>query len=273
MDVPLPAPLFVGIDLCQTQLEVAVHPSGEHFVLPYDPAGLRLLQERLATLAPQLIVVEATGGLEATLWATLATAGLPLVIANPQRVREHARSLGLLAKTDALDARVIARYAQNAADRLFPRLLPTEQQQQMQSLLERRRQLLEMLVTEQHRLRRAPLPARPSLAEHITWLQERIGALETELQTLLTQEATWREQEERLRSVPGVGPITALTLLGDLPELGRLNRQQIAALVGVAPFNRDSGPPQPKRAPKPRRIRGGRDVHLPRARHLRLRHP
>ena len=251
-------PLFVGVDLCQAQLEVAVHPSGEHFVLPYDAAGLQVLQERLAALQPQLIVVEATGGLETTLWATLSAAQLPIVVVNPTRIRDFARSRGLLAKTDRLDAEVIARFAQSNADRLFARPLPDERQQRVHALVDRRRQLLEMLVAEQHRLTRAPLPARPSLTEHIQWLKERLTALETELQDLLATHPTWRQQDKILRSVPGVGPITVLTLLSDLPELGQLNRQQIAALVGVAPFHHESGLPDRKRAPKKRRIAGGR---------------
>jgi transposase len=256
---PTPAAsLFVGIDVCQSQLEVAVYPSGEHFVVSYDAAGLQSLQERLARLQPQLIVAEATGGLEATLWATLATAGLPVVIVNPARVRDFAKSQGIRAKTDALDARLIARFAHSSADRLFVRPLPDATQQQLQALLERRRQLLEMLVAEQHRLARAPQAVRPSLTEHITWLKERLGALEAELETLLAQDTTWRQQHELLCSVPGVGFITALTLLADLPELGQLNRQQLAALVGVAPFHHDSGLQQRQRAPKKRRIGGGR---------------
>jgi transposase len=260
MNTPnLPAvPLFVGIDVCQAQLEVAAYPSGEHFVVAYDAAGLETLQAWLLDRQPQLVVAEATGGLETPLWATLTTAGLPVVIVNPTRVRDFAKSQGIRAKTDTLDARLIARFAHSSADRLFPRPLPDEMQQRLQALLERRRQLLEMLVTEQHRLTRAPSPMRPSLTEHITWLKERLGTLETELQELLAQHTPWREQHARLCSVPGVGALTALTLLADLPELGQLNRQQIAALVGVAPFHDQSGPPDRKRAPKKRRIAGGR---------------
>lgn len=251
-------PLYVGIDICKSRLDVACWPSGEHFAVPYTDAGLHSLLERLSALTPALVLAEATGGLETPLWAALATAGLPFALVNPQRVREYARGLGIRAKTDVLDARVIARLAQASADRLFARPLPPVIQQQVQALLERRRQLLEMLVAEQHRLSRAPLPARPSLTEHITWLKERLATLEAELAALLEQDPVWREREERLRSVPGVGFVTALTLLGDLPELGQLNRQKIAALVGVAPTNGDSGPDQPKRAPKKRPIGGGR---------------
>jgi transposase len=248
----------VGVDLCQDQLDIAVQPSGEYFTLAYDAAGLQVLQERLTALRPQLVVLEATGGLETTLWATLAAAELPVVVVNPARVRDFAKSRGILAKTDKLDAEVIARFAQSNADRLFPRALPDEMQQRVQALVDRRRQLLEMLVAEQHRLTRAPRPARPSLTEHIQWLQERLATLETELQDLLAQHPTWRQQDKILRSVPGVGPITVLTLLSDLPELGQLSRQQIAALVGVAPFHHESGPQDRRRAPKKRRIAGGR---------------
>jgi transposase len=202
------APPFVGIDVCQTQLEVAIHPIGEHFVVTYDAAGLATLQARLLELHPQLVVVEATGGLEAPLAAALLAAGLPVVIVNPTRVRDFAKSQGIRAKTDALDARLIARFAQSSADRLFVRPLPDATHQQ--------------------------------------------------LQALLAQHTAWREQHARLCSVPGIGPITAFTLLADLPELGKLNRQQIAALVGVAPFHDQSGPPDRKRAQKKRRIAGGR---------------
>jgi transposase len=255
---PLPSRPFVGIDLCQSQLEVHSFPAQEHGIYPYEEGGLQALVAWLAARQPQLIVLEATGGLEAMLFATLATAGLPVVVVNPTRIRDFAKSRGILAKTDTLDAEVIARFAASNADRLFPQPLPDETQQRLQAFLERRRQLLDMLVAEQHRLQRAPVPVRPSLEEHIAWLRERLDTLEAELQTLLAQHPSWSQQDELLRSVPGVGPITALTLLGDLPELGQLNRQQIAALVGVAPFHRESGPQDRKRTPKKRRIAGGR---------------
>ena len=251
---------FVGIDLCQSQLDVDSYPARERFVLPYDAAGLQTLQERLLARQPQLIVVEATGGLEAPLWAALSAAGLPVVIVNPTRIRDFAKSRGILAKTDKLDAEVIARFAHSHADRLFPRALPDETQLRVQASLDRRRQLLDMLVAEQHRLTRAPQSVRSSLEEHIRWLKERIGTLEAELQELLAQHGDWRKHDEILQSVPGVGRITALTLLSDLPELGQLNRQQIAALVGVAPFHHESGPQDRKRAPKKRRIAGGRPL-------------
>jgi transposase len=255
---PAAAPRFVGIDVCQAQLEVAVYPSGEHFIVPYDAAGVETLQAQLRALQPHLVVVEATGGLETPLWATLTAAGLSVTIVNPSRVRDFAKSQGIRAKTDTLDARLIARFAHSSAERLFPRPLPEATHQQLQALLERRRQLLEMLGAEQHRLARAPSAMRPSLTEHITWRKERIGTLETELTTLLAAHPPCQEQHTRLCSVPGVGSLTALTLLADLPELGKLNRQQIAALVGVAPFHDQSGPPDRKRAPKKRRIAGGR---------------
>lgn len=256
--VPSTTPLFVGIDLCQSQLEVAVHPNPARFTVPYDAAGLQALVERLLPLQPQLVVLEATGGLETTVWAALSAAKLPVVVVNPTRVREFAKSRGILAKTDKLDAEVIARFAQSSADRLFPRSVPDETQQRIHALVDRRRQLLDMLVAEQHRHTRAPIPVRPSIAEHIAWLKERIGALESELQELVTEHAPWRKQDEILRSVPGVGSVTSVTLLGELPELGQLNRQEIAALVGVAPFHHDSGPPSGKGAPRKRRIAGGR---------------
>lgn len=252
------APVFVGVDLCGSQLDIALQPTGEQWVVPYDPAGLATLQEQLLARQPQLVVVEATGGLERDFWATLAAADLPVVVVNPTRVRDFAKSQGILAKTDALDARVIAAFAQASAARLCPRPFPSPAQQQVQALLERRRQLVDMLVAEQHRLTRAPQPMRASLTEHIAWLKERIASLEAELEELLAAHQDWSEKQKVLRSVPGVGPITTLTLLSDLPELGELSRQKIAALVGVAPYHHDSGPPERRRKPKERHVQGGR---------------
>lgn len=227
-------------------------------MLPYTATGLETLKAQLRARQPGLVVVEATGGLERDFWATLSAADLPVVVVNPTRVREFAKSQGILAKTDALDARVIAAFAQASAARLFPRPFPDETSQRVQALLDRRRQLVDMLVAEQHRLTRAPQPMRPSLTEHIAWLKERIATLEAELAALLAAHEEWSEKQKGIQSVPGVGPITTLTLLGDLPELGELSRQKIAALVGVAPYNQDSGPQDRRRKPKERRVQGGR---------------
>lgn len=252
------APLYVGVDLCGSQLDIALAPTGEQWVLPDDAAGLETLKGQLLACSPQLVVVEATGGLERDFWATLSAAGLPIVVVNPARVRDFAKSQGIRAKTDTLDAQVIAAFAQATANRLFPRPVPDEVQQRVQVLLDRRRQLVEMLVAEQHRLTRAPQAMRPSLKEHITWLKERIATLEAELQELLTAHQEWSEKQKVIQSVPGVGPITTLTLLGDLPELGELSRQKIAALVGVAPYHHESGPQERRRQPKARHVSGGR---------------
>lgn len=256
-----PAPLFVGVDLCGPELEVAFYasgPFGAQETFPYDAAGLDALVERLRPLQPRLVVVEATGGLERAFRAALDHAGLPVVVVNPSRVRSFAKSLGILAKTDALDAAVIARFAQACADRLHPQPAPSADQEQVQALLDRRRQLLDMQVAEGHRLARAPQAARASLTEHLAWLKEQLATLEAALKRLLADVPAWKERRKVLRSVPGVGWVTTLTLLGDLPELGTLNRQQLAALVGVAPYHRESGPQDRSRQPRKRRIQGGR---------------
>jgi transposase len=234
-----PAVLFVGIDVSKQQLDVAVRPSGETWTVAHDEAGLRALVARLRTLAPTLIVLEATGGMEVVLAGALATAPLPVAVVNPRQVRDFARATGLLAKTDRLDAQCLAHFAD--AVRPPARPLPDAQAQELSALLQRRRQLVDMLTAEKNRLQAAPPRIRPQIQSHIEWLQRQLGLFDDALRTLVRSSPLWREKEDLLRSAPGVGPVLATTLVAALPELGTLSRQQIAALVGVAPLNRDSG--------------------------------
>jgi transposase len=236
MNTPL---VFVGIDVAKAHLDVAVRPNGEAWRVANDLAGLAELVERLQAQRPTLIVVEATGGLEVPLTAAVATAGLTIAVVNPRQVRDFAKAVGQLAKTDALDAQLLARFAEVV--RPTPRPLPAAEAQALAALVARRSQIVGMLVAEQQR-RGSTLPALRSRVEaHIRWLQAEREALDRELEQTLRQTPLWREREDLLRSVPGIGPVVSATLIADLPELGQLTRKQIAALVGVAPLNCDSG--------------------------------
>jgi len=244
--------LFIGLDVAKDRLDLHVRPGGEAFSVAHDEPGVIALLDRLRTLAPTLIALEATGGYEATVAATLASAGLPVAVVNPRQIRDFARATGLLAKTDRLDARVIAHFAE--AIRPAVRPLPDAQLQHLGELVTRRRQLVEMLGAETTRRRLTQTPAlERRLDAHIAWLERALRDLETDLPDTIRASPVWRDTENLLTSVPGVGPITALTLIAELPELGRLDRRQIAALVGLAPFNRDSGTFRGRRM-----IRGGR---------------
>ena len=234
-----PTAVFVGIDVSKHQLEIAVRPGGEAWTVSHDEAGVSALVTRLGPLAPTLIVLEATGGLQVALAGALAMARLPVAVVNPRQVRDFARSTGMLAKTDRLDAQSLARFAE--AVRPEPRALPDAQAQELTALLQRRRQLVEMVAAEKNRLYTASRRVRPQIQAHIEWLHQQIRQFDDELQELLRSSPLWREKEDLLRSAPGVGPVLATTLVAALPELGTLTRQQIAALVGVAPLNRDSG--------------------------------
>jgi transposase len=229
---------FIGIDVSQARLDLAVHP-GNTWSVPHDESAIAILVEQLTALRPTLIVLEATGGLEIPLTSALATAGLPVVVVNPRQVRDFARASGLLAKTDALDAQVLAQFA--AVMRPQPRPLPDADARALAALLTRRRQLVEMLTAEKNRLASASSSIRKSLRAHITWLEHELERTDTELTNAIQQSPVWREKDQLLRSVPGVGPVLTSTLLANLPELGTLTHKQIAALVGVAPLNRDSG--------------------------------
>lgn len=243
--------LFVGIDVAQAQLDIALRPTGERWAVPNDDTSIAALVTQLEATRPALIVLEATGGCQRAVVAALAAAGLPVVVVNPRQTRDFAKATGQLAKTDALDARALAHFAE--AVRPAPRPLPSAQEADLRALLARRRQLVAMRTAEVNRLRRAPVPVQADLAAHIAWLEQRLATLDDTLDTTLRASPVWRERESLYRSVPGIGPVSARTLLLDLPELGTLSRQRIAALVGVAPFNCDSGTMRGRRA-----IWGGR---------------
>lgn len=245
------APVFVGIDISKARLDVALRPAGSPFTVPHDDAGIATVVARLGALAPVGIVVEATGGLEVLLSGALATAGLPVAVVNPRQVRDFARATGRLAKTDTLDAQILAQFAE--AVRPARRPLPDASTQQLAALITRRRQLVEMLTAEKNRRGRAPRGLRSQIQTHIDWLAQHVAQLDQDLTTAVQASPIWRVHEELLRSVPGIGPVVTRTLLAELPELGTLTRKQIAALVGVAPLNRDSGTFRGKRT-----IWGGR---------------
>lgn len=243
--------VFVGIDVSKCQLDVAEW--GKRSVSQYsnNEKGIVRLVQELKEVAPTLIVLEASGGWEMTVVAELTFAKLPTVVVNPTRVRDFARATGQWAKTDKLDALMLARFAQAVRPEI--RVLRNEQQAYLAALITRRRQVVEIMTAEKNRRGSSHGLISQRLEEHIAWLEEELKSLEEETSRFVRTNTVWQEKEELLRSVPGVGPVTAFTLLAELPELGTMNRQKIAALVGVAPFNRDSGPRRGKR-----RIFGGR---------------
>lgn len=243
--------IFVGIDVSKLRLDVAIGINGGSWWVENSPTGCAELIARLKSIQPTLIVLESTGGYEKQALAELYAAGLPAARVNPGRVREFAKSIGQLAKTDRLDAVLLARFAE--AVRPETATLPSEDAQYLVALVNRRRQLLEMHVAEQNRLSTAPKRMDEGIRKHLHWLKEEIRSLEAELDDFIQGSPLWKEKGDLLRSVPGIGDITAFTLLAELPELGQLNRKQIAALVGVAPLNRDSGHMRGKR-----HIHGGR---------------
>ena len=231
--------VFVGIDVAKAQLDIALRPTGEGWTVTNDEPGIATLVTRLQEIAPQLIGLEATGGYQRAVVAALAAAALPIVVVNPRQVRDFAKATGQLAKTDGLDARAVAHFAE--AVRPTPRPVPDAQTEELRALLARRRQLIAMRTAEHNRLEHAPHRLRADIEAHIAWLDQRVAALDNDLDTTLRASPVWRERETLYRSVPGIGPVCARTLMLDLPELGTLSRQRIAALVGVAPFHRDSG--------------------------------
>ena len=237
---------FVGIDVSKDRLDVHVRPTDETFAVARDGEGLAALIERLATLDPDLVVMEATGGFEQTVAAAVVAAELPLAVVNPRQIRDFARATGQLAKTDALDAKAIATFAEKIRPEVRP--VPDEQARALGELVARRRQLIEMMIAERNRRRQ--LTSRRLLKgvdRVLAMLQKELSALESELADGIRGTPAWRERDELLQSVPGIGDVVARTLIADLPELGRLDRKQIAALVGVAPLNRDSGKMRGKR--------------------------
>jgi transposase len=237
---------YVGIDVAKATLEVALGSGGETWQVANDVAGRAALVARLSQPRPAAIVLEATGGLELPLVSELAAAGLPVRVVNPRQVRDFAKATGRLAKTDRLDAQVLAHFAE--ALRPEPRPLPDAATQALRALVTRRQQLQGMLSAEQNRLATTPEQLRSSLRAHLAWLRQAITDLDRDLEQTIRASELWRDQDDRLQSVPGVGPVLSSILLAEVPELGRLNRKQIAALIGVAPLARDSGTLRGKRA-------------------------
>lgn len=241
----------VGIDVSKATLDVAIEPTHEHWQVANDTAGIQQLVERLAQLGPERIVLEATGGYELSALAALGCAELPAVAVNPRQVRDFAKATGRLAKTDALDAQLLAQFAAAVKPTLRP--LPDAATRELAGLLARRRQLLEMRTAESNRLNLAVESVRTDIREHLRWLDKRIQQLDRDLHDRLRASPLWRDKEDLLRSIPGVGPVLSLTLLAEVPELGSVSHRRLAALVGVAPFNCDSG-----KFKGTRRIWGGR---------------
>ena len=238
---------YVGIDVSKARLDVAVVPRGESFSVPNDDEGAEKLVSRMRELDPALVLLEATGGLERRALARLATAGLRAMAVNPRNVRDFGRSLGKLAKTDRLDAVILARFAEAVRPEWRP--MADEQTQQLQEHLTRRRQLVEMITAEKNRLLSVEdRGIRKQIKATIEWLEKQLNINEYDLEQAIKQSPVWREKADLLKSVPAVGRVTATTMIALLPELGTLTRKQIAALVGVAPFNRDSGTLRGRRA-------------------------
>jgi transposase len=243
--------VYVGIDVSKARLDVAIRPSGEVWKCTNDEAGFARLVEKLKPLAPRLVVMEATGGYQAPAAAALTVAGIAVAVVNPRQVRDFGRASGQLAKTDALDAEVIALFAETLKPQ--PRPLPDRDAEVLQALVVRRRQLVDMITAESNRLGTAAGLVRRDLEEHIAWLRRRLKDMDDDLYDGLKKSPLWRVKEQILKSAPGIGRVTICTLVAQLPELGTLNGRQIAALVGVAPLNRDSGTLRGKRV-----IWGGR---------------
>jgi transposase len=230
---------FVGIDVSKAVLDVAVRPSGERMQVKNSEDGISDLVTRLLDIGPTLIILEATGGYQAAVVASLGLAKLSVAVVNPRQVRDFAKAAGRLAKTDALDAEVLARFGEVMKPR--PKPLLDEETIALEALVARRRQVVEMITAEKNRLEQSHKSLRAGIKSHINFLQRELQDINRDMDEALRKSPLWREQDDLLRSVPGVGRIMATTLLAELPELGKLNRKQIAALVGVAPLNRDSG--------------------------------
>lgn len=242
---------FIGVDVSKDRLDVAYRPTGEFKQFSNNEEGIAELVAELQRISVTLVVLEATGGYEAPSATQLALAKVPVAVVNPRQVRDFAKATGKLAKTDKLDAGVLAHFAEMV--RPEPRSLPDEKAEELSDYLARRRQLVEMLVMEKNRFQKAQGGLKASIKESLVWLEKRIRDLDVKLKGLIQKSEIWREKDDLLQSVPGIGPVASLTLLAELPELGNLNRRQIAALVGVAPLNRDSGHMRGKRG-----IWGGR---------------
>jgi transposase len=244
--------MFIGIDVSKARLDVYVRPGGESFAVNRDSEGIEALIARVCALGPSLVVLEATGGFETVVAAALGAAGLPLAVVNPRQIRDFARAIGRLAKTDPIDAAVIAHFAE--AVRPEARPIANEEARTLGEFIARRRQLLEMMTAERNRRRQ--LTSRrliKGVDRVLAILQAQLTELEGDIDVTVRGTPAWREKEDLLTSVPGIGPKIARTMIAELPELGSLSRQQVASLVGVAPFNRDSGKWRGRRS-----IAGGR---------------
>jgi transposase len=247
--------MFVGIDVAKAELVVSVLPNAERFTVANDERGVRTLVERLRSIGAQLIVLEATGGYELLAVAALVAAALPAIVVNPRQVRDFAKATGQLAKTDRIDADILARFADVVRPALRP--MPDEHAQELEALLTRRRQLLDMLQAEKNRtgqvFGKGKRLVKKSLKAHIAFLERELRMTDTDLGDMVKASPAWRERDDLQQSVPGVGPVMSRTLLAALPELGRLSRREIAKLVGVAPLSRDSGTMRGRRF-----VQGGR---------------
>lgn len=243
--------VFVGIDVSKNQLDIAVEPGKTSFSVPNDDPGIQTLVQRLLALKPELVVLEATGGYEIPAVYALYQAMLPLAIMNPRVIRDFARAAGILAKTDKIDAQVLAHYA--AAMRPQPRPLREAEQLELASLVSRRQQLQGMITMEENRRQMAIPRVRENIESHLSVLTKLLKELDREIDDLIRRSPLWHEKAEILKSVPGIGPAISCELIANLPELGFLGHKQITSLVGLAPFNRDSGKQRGKRM-----IRGGR---------------
>ena len=237
--------VYVGVDVAKSALDVAVTDSGETWQFVNDDEGISQAVHYIASVKPAGIILEAAGNLEIPLAAALQASRLPVAVINPRQVRDFARATGVLAKTDRIDARILALFGMQIKPEV--RLLPNQKAREMSSLLARRRQLIEMLTAENNRLLQADISIRPGIEIHIKWLKEAISAINDDLDQQIQSSSSWLEKDNLLKSVPGVGKVVSTTLLIELPELGTLNRRKIAALVGVAPLNRDSGTLRGKR--------------------------
>ena len=242
---------YIGVDVAKDHLDVAIRPEGKIWTIQNNDKEIKELVTQIQETSPELIVMEATGGLEINVASSLALTGLPVAVVNPRQVRDFAKSTGKLAKTDTLDAQVLAHFAE--AVHPEPRFLSDERSRFLKAMIVRRRQIIEMCVSEKNRLRLCNKATREGIIEHITWLEESLKNLDEELAQAIQTSPIWREKDKLLQSVPGIGKVTTSVLLASLPELGTLDRKKIAALVGVAPFNRDSGTMRGRRS-----IWGGR---------------
>jgi len=237
--------IYIGIDISKDTLDVAVHGDKQHWSFPNDGTGITKAVSKFKELSPELVVLEATGGFEVFLATELVVAKIPTAVVNPRQIRDFAKSVGMLAKTDILDARIIARFA--ATVQPDPHPMPDIEAQELGALTARRRQIINMITAEKNRLSTAGETVKPGISAHINWLEKELNEINRNIKQRVKDSPIWREKDELLQSVPGVGPNLSATILAELPELGTLNRKQIAVLVGVAPLNRDSGTLRGKR--------------------------